>query len=339
MAFRNAPPPYGPLWVLTTWPLVVLAGDNPLGAVVAYKALALTCYVACCALIWCSAEPRQRVRSFVLFAWNPLVVLDVLGKVHNDVLPALAVLLAVVLVTRRRGAAGLTLGVAGALVKASALAVAPVLVVEQMYQRRWWSLGLGLVLASGLAALAYLPFWAGAEVPRAFMHQTGRLIWSPGSLLSVATDGLPGAPWDTAVRGVLLLTCLASWGLVLRRARLDTLPDTAATSACVLLLGLLLATTTFYAHYLLPVVALTALSGNRRLESLVMALSIGGMLAYGCDQLGAAFGATWAGSTTYRVTGSLVTLAPAALVCVRWLHMPGLATAGHPAQRPSVATS
>jgi hypothetical protein len=319
MAFKDRPPPYGPLWVLITWPLVGLAGDDPLGVVLAYKALSLACYVACCALIWASVERRQRVRSLMAFAWSPLVLLDVLGKVHNDALPALAVLLAVVLASRQRGAPGLMLGMAGALVKATALAVAPVLVLQQVRGRRWRSLALGTTLAGVLAVLAYLPFWSGAEVARAFVQQPGRLIWSPGSLLSVASGWLPGGPYETGVRCVLLLACLGGCLLVTRRARLDSLADTAATSGRVLLLGLLFVTTTFYAHYLVPVVALAAVSGSRRLEHLTMALSIGGMVAYGCDHLGAALGPGWPGSTAYQLVGSAITLGPAGLVCLCWV--------------------
>jgi hypothetical protein len=319
VVFRDRPPAYGPLWVLITWPLVWLAGDNPAAYVAGYKLLVLASYAACCGLIWCNVEPQRRARALMVFGWSPLVLVDVLGYVHNDALPAVGVLVAVLLATRSTRAGGLVAAVAGALVKASALAIAPVIALGYIRQRRWGSLALGLLASGVLIWLAYAPFWAGADTIRAVLQQTGRVIWSPGALLLAASTWLTGGAANGAVRPLLLVMCAAGCLLVLRRARLNTARGTAAASGYVFLLGVLLLTTAFYAHYLVPVVALAALSGDRRLEHLVSALAIGGMAAYGCDMLYAALGREWFDSTAYQVIGSLITLGPALATAATWL--------------------
>jgi hypothetical protein len=322
VTFRDRPPAYGPVWVLITWPLVWLAGASAAGEILAFKLLSLAAYVGCCALIWWNVEPRRRVRALVFFAWSPLVLVDVLGNVHNDVLPALGVLLAVVLAGRARGSHALAAGVACGLVKASALAILPVIVLEHLHHRRWRSLGLGMALALGLVGLAYLPFWAGTDTLRPLLQQTGRVIWSPGSVLIVASGWVPGGPYDSAARALVMLGWTAGCFLLVRRARFGSLADTATNASLLFLLSLLCLTMAFYAHYLVPVVALAALSGNRRLEQLVTALSIGGLAAYGLDQVNDALGPGWFGSPAYQLAGSLISLGPAALLAAVWVAHP-----------------
>jgi hypothetical protein len=84
--------------------------------------------------------------------------------------------------------------------------------------------------------------------------------------------------------------------------------------AILLLATLLLLTTAFFAHYLVPLVALAAVAGDRRLERIVAALSIGSLAAYAVELLGPAFPAGFIGSAAYQALGSLLTLCPAAAV-------------------------
>jgi len=242
--FRDQPPAYGPLWAALTWPLVWLAGDSALRAVLGYKLLALVGYVGCCGLVWLSVEPARRPRALVLFGWSPLVLFEVLGKAHNDVLVALATLGAVWLlvghraptlpvgdraprlpvghqapwspVGRRGGPAwaSLPLVMLGGLVKLSALAVLPVLVVA--LGRRWprWQVVLGALAAASLVVAAYAPFWAGPATLQPIWHQTGRLVWSPATLLVLLLGAeqatlvrlLAGLVWLLALLGLLAWT-------------------------------------------------------------------------------------------------------------------------------------
>ena len=52
------------------------------------------------------------------------------------------------------------------------------------------------------------------------------------------------------------------------------------------------------------------------------ALSIGGLAAYGLDQLNGALGPGWFGSPAYQLAGSLISLGPAALLAAVWVAHP-----------------
>jgi hypothetical protein len=97
-------------------------------------------------------------------------------------------------------------------------------------------------------------------------------------------------------------------------------------SAClVMLVTFLLLTTAFFAHYLVPMIALSAVSGHARLQQVVLALSIGAMGAYAVELLSLAFGVQFLGSPSFQILGSLVLLLPAALVVFAGRHPLALA--------------
>ena len=323
--YPDRTPAYGPLWALLTWPIVRLAGDSVALEVLGYKCLAVLGYAACCLLIWHSVAPARRERALVTFAWSPLVLFEVLGKVHNDVLPALAAVVGLWLLGRHAGASrawSLSAVVGGALVKVTALAAAPVVALYLLSRDGWRRLLAACVFGAALAAALYAPFWAGLATFAPLVGQTSRLVWSPASLLIVVLGGLPSGAYDVWVRVGLGLLWAVAVGLVLRRTwPVRDLSAAAEASAWLLLATLLLLTSAVFAHYLVPAVALAALADSPRLDRVVMWLSIGGLAAYGVDLLSLAYGSTWLGSDAYRVLGSLILLGPAALVLVVCLAM------------------
>jgi alpha-1,6-mannosyltransferase len=301
------PSPYGPLWAALTWPIARLAGTSIAAQVAGYKLLALASYVACGWLIWTwPGRQALRAQALVLFAWSPLVLFETLAKGHNDVLLALSALLAFRLGSR----GGLVAALAGSLVKATGVAVLPSLAVGLVRRRAWLGLASGGLLAAAVAAGAYAPFWRGPETLLPILAQTSRVVWSPGSLL-IAAGADAGA-----LRVVLAVVWAATCAGVLWRVHEPVI------SACLVLLAtLLLLTTAFFAHYLVPVIALAAVSDHTRLQRLVLALSVGAMAAYAVELLALAFGPDWIGSPTYQITGSVVLLVPSALLMLpRVLH-------------------
>jgi len=295
---RTQPSPYGPLWALITWPIAVLGGDSALALVLAYKALSLVAYGACCWLVWACAPLPRRAYALLYFAWSPLVLFEVLGKVHNDILLALAVLAAV----RLDGARGMIVAALGGLVKVSGLAILPALATHLVRLRRWRPLVVGLAVTALTIAAFYAPFWRGLETLGPVFVQTNRVVWSPGSLLIAA--GVD----PSAARLALGLIWAVACTLITVRVR-----DGATSAALTLLATLLLLTTAFFAHYLVPVIALAALSPSRLLRTTVLALSVGALVAYATELLAPALPPGWLGSPSYQLVGSLVTLTPAVL--------------------------
>jgi hypothetical protein len=306
------PSPYGPLWPILTWPIARLANDGLWGWIVGYKLLSLAAYAACCGLIWISAERAHRNRALVLFAWSPLVLFEVLGKAHNDSLLALSAV-ATICLARRHPAIAMLLATAGALVKLSGLAVVLGLGLALVRRRAWRPLAIGSALAAALTLALYGPFWVGPETLLPVLVQTSRVVWSPGALIIGAAGGLlPHV--DLIARATTVLAWAATCALVAARGR-----DLARDTSVLLIATLLLLTTAFFAHYLVPLVALAALSGSRRLEHGVVALSMGSLAAYSVELLGGALPVGWIGSAGYQILGSLLTLAPCAALAVTWL--------------------
>jgi hypothetical protein len=301
------PSPYGPLWPLLTWPIARLAGDSLWGWIVGYKALALASYVMCGWLIWNSVAADRRKRALVLFAWSPLVLFDLLGKAHNDGWLAVSALAAVWL-ARRSGSGGMVAGTAGMLIKLSGFVVVLSLGLGLVRERRWKALIVGTLLCATLTAALYAPFWVGVSTLQPVLFQTNRVVWSPGALLIAL--GVEA----TLARGLCVLAWLVVV-LVVARYRSEF-----AESVWVLqLASLLLLTTAFFAHYLVPLVALAAVAGNPKLERLTVALSVGALAAYAVELLAPSFEAGWIGSPGYQALGSTITLGPPAALVLVWL--------------------
>lgn len=309
--YPDQPPAYGPLWAIVTWPIARLAGDSAELVVLGYKLLSAAAYAVCCGLVWSIAGPARRQRAFVQFAWSPLVLFEVLGKVHNDVVIAAGLLAALWLLSRARPRLALAAAVGAALCKLTALAVAPIIALRLWRAGGWRALLPALLGAGALVGLVYAPFWAGWATLQPLLHQTTRIVWSPGSLLliimsNVANSSALDQPLRLALIGLWLSSCL----LILRHARVDTPADIAATSGRFLLSSLLLLTTAVFGHYLVPAIALAAVSADARLEGWVFWLSLGSLAAYAVELLSLVFGPNWIGSAAYQVGGSLVLLLP-----------------------------
>ncbi|MDQ3810057.1 MAG: hypothetical protein M3336_07195, partial [Chloroflexota bacterium] len=177
--FPEAPAPYGPLWASIAAVMALWAGASVTANVLAHKSLCLGAYAGCCWLIWSLCPPLRRARALAAFAWSPLVLLEGLAKVHNDLLVALAMLAAL----RLSGAGGLIAAALGALVKLNALAVLPAIAAGMARQASWRPLALGLVGSITLFVIGYGPLWQGPETALPVLAQSNRIVWSPGSLL------------------------------------------------------------------------------------------------------------------------------------------------------------
>jgi hypothetical protein len=309
-------PAYGPLWALLTWPIVRLASESALGLVVGYKMLAVSAYALCCWLIWSSVEPARRQRALVLFAWSPLVIFEVLGTLHNDVMVAVGLLAVVFLLGRQKTTPAWLAGVAGGLFKATAFAALPVLALMSLRRAGWRGLVPVMVGGALVVVLAYLPFWNGLETLSPVWHQTAGLGWSPATALTVAIAPLSGDAAGLIARVVLAVAWAAIVCLLLLRRRAEQPSELAASTGWLLIATLLLLTAAIYGHYFVPVVAMAAVSGERSLERAARWLSIGGLAAHGVGAIGWSLNPLWIGTLGYQVFGAAVLLGPAVLAAL-----------------------
>ena len=146
----------------------------------------------------------------MLFAWNPLVLLQGPGHAHNDLLMITVAALAFVLWEKRRwwAAAVIVLALAAA-IKIPVLLLGPLLLVSILRRQPSWSrrvlvFGAATLLGATTLLLAFVPYWPPWEslagLPRLFASQRTYAI------VSLVWLGLAKLQWEnpTPMRRVWL---------------------------------------------------------------------------------------------------------------------------------------
>jgi hypothetical protein len=279
VTWTEATSAYGPLFTLATYPLAWL----PVGAAVAVlKAVAALSVLGLAALVarlaaWRGVEP---LRAAAFVALNPLVLVHVVGGAHNDGLTMLLAMLAVAAVLSARETAGGAALVAAIAVKASALFLAPFALLTTKQRpmglfpptyvgfrpvgRLFGGAALAIVLIGGAAYLGFGWDW---------LHAFGLAGENQGRTshlsIPITCARLSGLDPDAARVAALalyaaLVTCLLAWTW-----RGHDWIRAAAWSA----LGLLLATSWLLPWYLIWPLPLAAISRDRPLQLLTLALT------------------------------------------------------------------
>jgi hypothetical protein len=188
--WAKEPSPYGPFWTILSAPAGLASEWGLLPAILAFKGLNLLAYLGSAALIWGTLRrlrPGREAWGALLFAWNPLVLLDGLANAHNDMLVAFFLSLCFWFVARgRRGLASGAVVLAG-LVKYVPLLLLPALGFLWLRQARSGKERLQILRSfalSGLLALAILaPFWQGPQTLACLSRRSRLIGYSPGVLL------------------------------------------------------------------------------------------------------------------------------------------------------------
>jgi alpha-1,6-mannosyltransferase len=280
---------YGPLFTLATYPLAWLSVGAAVAVLKGVAALSVLGIAATVARIaaWRGLDPT-RAAAFV--ALNPLVLVHVVGGAHNDGLTMLLATLAVAAILVRREAAGAAALVAAMALKASAAYIAPFAVLAAARPTPAPPMGrkvahtatvrpIGrLLLGAAVAAVvigvaAYLGF--GWDWLRAFQlagENQGRAshMSIPSTLARlIGVDDDPVGVVALALYGIAVVYLLV-W-----TSRGGDWVRAAAWAG----FGLLLATSWLLPWYLIWALPLVAVSRDRTLQLLTLALTI--------DQLGA----------------------------------------------------
>jgi hypothetical protein len=285
VTWTEATSAYGPLFTLATYPLAWL----PVGlAVAALKGVAALSVLALAALVARLAAWRglQPLRAATFVALNPLVLVHVVGGAHNDGLTILLAMLGVAAVLAKRETAGGATLVAAAAIKASALLLAPFAVVATARPprnrnsapiacpstvSRWRPLARlasgALFAALGIGLAAYLGFgwdWLhGFGLAGENQSRTSHLS------IPITLARLTGLDPDPVRAAALVLYAIAIAWLLARSWRGSDWVRAAGWAA----LGLLLATSWLLPWYLIWALPLAAISRDRALQLLTLALT------------------------------------------------------------------
>jgi len=239
VSWRSATSAYGPLWEALSALLVRLAGPSLWSNILAQKALALAAYLL--SLLFLAATlrrtaPQRALAGTLLFAWNPLVLMEGLGNAHNDMLMAAFLLGAFWMLDRARssspaapplrllyGTAALIFLAASILVKFITVLFLPFFLLALLSGEeragKWFLRGLVLLLpAALLVAEHYALFWKWPEIAATF---TRRMDMFRMTVASVGREAflshLPEGTLNTLVRGVFLGLFALAYVLLLGR--------------------------------------------------------------------------------------------------------------------------
>ncbi len=271
---------YGPLFTLATYPLARL----PVG--IAVYVLKATVAAAIVAIAWLVARlaPARGIdplRAAGFVALNPLVLAQVIGGAHNDAFAVLLMTAGVVAIfSAREASAGVAL-VAAAAVKASAAVAIPFafLAVRDTAprgrgQRRTRRIRpVGAVLPAGLAAAAAVGVGAWLGFGWSWLHAFALAGENQGRTshmsIPITAARLTGLDPDTTRAAFLVLYAIfVAWLLAWTWRGADWLRAAAWAAT-----GLLLATAWLLPWYLLWPLPLAALSRDKLLQILLLALT------------------------------------------------------------------
>jgi Glycosyltransferase family 87 len=255
---------YGPLFTLATYPLAWL----PVGAAVAaLKVAAALSVLGIAALVsriaaWRGVDP---LRAAAFVALNPLVLVHVVGGAHNDGLMLLLAMLGVAAILSARELSGGAAFLAAVAIKLSAafLALFALLGAE----RRTRLLGGALVAALVMGLSSYLAFgwdWLhGFGLAGENQSRTSHMS-IPITVARLTGLGAGGVRFAAAILYAALVAYLLLWTL-----RGGDWVRAAAWAA----FGLLLATSWLLPWYLIWPLPLVAVSRDRPLQLLTLALT------------------------------------------------------------------
>jgi alpha-1,6-mannosyltransferase len=264
VAWTETTSTYGPIFTLLTYPLAWL----PVGvAVAALKALAALSVLGLAVVVarvaaWRGADP---LRAAAFVALNPLVLVHVVGGAHNDGLTMLLAMLGVAAILGARELSGGAALLAAVATKASAAFVAPFALLGA--RRRGRLLGGALVAAAAIVLAARIAFgWEWLHAFGLAGENQGRTSYMSVPITVARLTGLdPDAVRLVAL--VLFLTLFLQLALWTWRG-FDWVRAAGWTAV-----GLLLASSWLLPWYLVWPLPLAAVSRDRPLKLLTLALT------------------------------------------------------------------
>ncbi|GAC1345859.1 MAG: hypothetical protein NVSMB27_08540 [Ktedonobacteraceae bacterium] len=201
---RYTPNIYGPLWLCIASILVSVGnigsiGGGPVMTLLLFKGVALLAHLLNCALVWAilsKLAPPRRILGTLLYAWNPLALIELAGSGHNEGLLLSVLLLTILLYVhgKRRGNELGVLVLLGLAISMNliVLLIAPLFTwfmvrTERDMRHALWGFCWRTLLGQGLVIPLYLPFWRGAPTFFAITSAMDmkHFVHSPIGLLTV----------------------------------------------------------------------------------------------------------------------------------------------------------
>ena len=284
--WKDLPSSYGPVWLMLSAPLSALAGDSISAVVIVYRSAALALHLLVAASVWYVLSRRRRrdaIAGTLFYAWNPLVLIEVVGNAHNDILVGLFAVLLVAAAAQRRWASAAFFGACAVMVKPYAVLLLPPLalrILDTSGPGRVRRLASAAAVAIATVVAISLPLWAGLGLlanitSNPASHAYTNTLWE---LLAKAGPAWFDIPADSLQRPYLDLLRMTAFGMgtlwVLTRpwGRRQV-----AKTAFAIWLVFSFTAAWVWPWYFVPAIALSVFAG-RGAVALATALTVGGLL-------------------------------------------------------------
>lgn len=175
VAGRDAPNLYGPLWYYVSSLLVSIGGSHQVLTLLLFKWLAIVSHLLNSVLVWSilsRVAPERRMLGTLLYAWNPLILIELAGSGHSEGILLLLLFLALRLYVApesfcSRVSAFLLFGLALSMNLIVALFVPLFLWFDMRSERSITRAIAGFCWRAGIVLLPaltiWLPFWRGGS--------------------------------------------------------------------------------------------------------------------------------------------------------------------------------
>ncbi len=243
--WRNVTTHYGPVWTLISAGAAALGGQSVLLTVLWFKGVATLFNLANGVLVFLLARRLTGGDGLVpllLYAWNPLILVETAGSGHNDAAMMTFALLGLLLAMHGRTLVGLAVLLLSVMVKYLTAVLLLFFVIRCLAKegtcRRAATLAARMgAVAVLLVGVLYLPFWAGPEglarlttvgapfkTPvRVFLRDAVTRLWASGAASQVQAAAEVYVVWGlhlgfvalVLLRVKALATPQASWSQVL----------------------------------------------------------------------------------------------------------------------------
>jgi dolichol-phosphate mannosyltransferase len=212
--WKNVTSVYGPAWMMVCAVLTRLAealGGAPWQYVLCFKGFIFCCHLANIALVaWIlrRIRPQRRSLGAMLYAWNPLCLIELAGSGHNDGFMMTLLLLAIaaaVAARRLPAVALLTLAGLAKLPGGIGLPAYSLGTARRSRGRAFATLAVHAIVAILTAVILYAPFWHGLDTLRTTANAPNLRIMYHSPAAGIAnfierriTGAKPKESWQTA---------------------------------------------------------------------------------------------------------------------------------------------
>jgi alpha-1,6-mannosyltransferase len=277
---------YGPVWYLVSGIPLPFAGNDMIGNVIGQKILVSAFLAGTLYLIYLLMKewrPQRATAAIVLMGWSPLVLWEIPGNAHNDIVMMFFAVAALLVIQRGRWQWAFPLLALAVAVKFIMLLLGPLLLVWLLFRkpridRREIALSIGA--GGAILAMIYLPFIAASHSFANYEALQSRFISSPASLtiaFLMQYTSLQRAEDYGRALALTLYACGYLWALYRCRGGFENL----VTSACwATFFTLALPTWWFWPWYVVWLLPIAAMVAGRRVATLALLFGSTALLVY-----------------------------------------------------------